>query len=405
MAPRFRFRAHDPQGGSHTGHLEAAARQEALEELRRQGLTPIDLTETREASQATPERAGRAPRSGGRREAAELALALADLLEAGAELDAALETLAEQPWERRGTPGMVERLRRRLRSGSDLSQALAQEEVPPLLALAARAGEEAGDLAGALRRSARRLAAEVRIRRRVLLALLYPALTLVVGLLVAAAMLFWVLPGVIASFQEAGRALPWPTRLLLSLAGLGRWPGLLLPLGALAVCGWSVRASRRGPLRRLRDGWLLRAPLVGPVVRLELRERFSGAMAALLASGVPLLEALETAGDACGNQAMARALERVRGAVASGEALSRALDSVPGFDPVARRVVAVGEETGRLDRSFARLAERSAENLAETLAAAVALLEPLLVLLLAAGVGLLVAALLLPILEMGELVM
>ena len=394
----FRFEASDDAGRIEKGLVEADSAAAARASLRARGLVPLEV-----------EPQGRAPRLGRRRlSEAELALAtrqLASLLVAGLPVAAALGAAVEQA-ESRGVREVFAAVRSDVFAGHRLAEALAQfpREFPEVYRASIAAGESSGELAGVMERLASYLEEREALRGKILQAFIYPALVTAVAFLIVVFLMTYVVPQVVEVFRETRQALPWPTRLLLFTSELLRvaWPWLLL-LGIGGVYG--LRAWLRLPGRRLAwDAMLLRLPLAGRIARAADSARFASTLAILTGAGVPLLTALEAARATLANAVLAEAVSRIIESVREGASLAGSLARAKVFPPVLVHLAASGEATGQL----ASVLERAASNLAreaERRAVALAtLVEPLLILTMGVVVLGIVLAVLMPIIEINQLV-
>lgn len=334
---------------------------------------------------------------------------LALLLRAGVSLAAALEApaLARPAGWSEGDVRTLARARLAITQGAGFAEALAQH-VPALDPFALRtlaAAELTGSLDRALERIALRTERRDTLRRTVQRALLYPAIVVIVAVGAVVALLVFVIPVFAGIFAEFGEALPLPTRAVIALSD---WTMGVAPFavpaaggGALLVAG----ALRRSPRARRRlDAAALSLPLVGAIVRAGAVADAMETLAGLVSGGIPLFEALPVAAQTSGNGRIADALVGARRRIADGSALAEALGRDPVVPPLAVQMIAVGEQSGALDTvldSVARIFRDEADRRTATL---LALLEPAIVLVLAAGVGGVVVAMYLPIFRLGAVV-
>jgi general secretion pathway protein F len=217
-------------------------------------------------------------------------------------------------------------------------------------------------------------------------------------------LLAWVVPQLTQLFAETGTRLPLATRALIAVTSVvGRTWWLLLLAGAGAA--WALARWAATPAGRARlDAALLGAPLAGPIVRKAAVARFARTLGTLLAGGLPLDVALGIAGAATGNRRLADAVASAREAVRQGEPLAPALRRAGVFPPLVVHLAAVGERAGALGAMLERAAAAYEREVETTISAATALVEPLLVLVMGGVVLALVAAVLLPLLDLNGLV-
>ncbi len=401
--PVFEYEALNAAGKPVRGIVDAESVRTARVKLRGQGFYPTDIREESAAAQ----RGSTWPFSP-RVKAKDLAQAfrqLATLLEAGIPLVSSLSALIEQ-----GGNAVLRRIltqiRERVREGSSLAEALAPhpQVFPPLFAGMVRAGEVSGTLAMTLGRWADFSEHQVALRQRVRAALTYPVFMFVIGLAVLFFLMAFVVPTVTKIFSDLGQALPWPTLILIGVSGfLSRFWWAVI--GALAAAGFFARRALRSEAGSLfLDRVKLGIPLGG---RLHLKlavSRWSRTLGTLLGGGLPLLQALEFSREVSGNRLLARALAQAQDRVREGEELAPALKGSGLFPPVVLEMVSVGEKSGEIVRMLERAAA-SLENEAESdLRGLIALLEPVMILVMGVGVGFIAISILLPILEMSQMV-
>ncbi|MCI1730559.1 MAG: type II secretion system inner membrane protein GspF [Chiayiivirga sp.] len=401
--PAFEYLALDSAGRSHKGVLQADTARGARANLRERGLNPLRIDPVSEGAGTTrPMGFSRGGLSG-----AQLALLtrqLATLVASGLPIDEALQALAEGGEGRVRTE--VVSLRARVMEGASLAAAMA--EFPASFPSIFRASVAAGESAGKLDRVLLRLAdyAETRdaLRRKVLLALTYPILLTVVAVAVVTGLMIWVVPQVIGVFLQYEQALPWPTRVLIAVSGAAR--EVALPLGAILVIAvlLGAWALRRETVRARLHATLLQLPLLGRLLRATETVRFARTLALLVGSAVPLLESLSIAAQVVENRALREALARVALRVREGQGFSRALADSREFPPVAVRLIASGEKSGRLDEMLFEAAAHQERELDTALGVAMAALGPGVILAVGGLVLFIVLAILLPIFELNSLI-
>ncbi len=397
--PLFEYQALDPRGRRRSGQVTAEGMAQAKEALGREGLYPTLLREGGALRQAQG-MGGRVTRA----DLAAVARQLATLLRAGLPVVGALDALVEQV-ERPGVRRALAGVRDRVNQGSSLHQALAPDpSFPPLFTQMVRAGEAGGFLDQVMERLAGALEQEERLAGRVRGALAYPVLMTVLGVLFLLFLFAYVVPQVVGIFADYGRQLPLATRILLELSDFaGRFWYLLAGLPLLAVFLYR-QADRSERFGLSLDGAKLRLPVVGSLILRAATVRLGYVLGTLLASGVPMLSAMETARMVVGNRHLAAALERAAEAVRQGESLATALRATGAFPPLLARVAGVGEKSGDLPRMLTGVAQSYEEELGRRLSTAVSLLAPLLILVMGGVVLFVVVAVLLPLFQLNQLV-
>ena len=274
----------------------------------------------------------------------------------------------------------------------------------PLYLSLVRAGEQSGHLAEVMARLAEYLERRHALTQKVTLALAYPAVVTVVAVLVVAGLMSYVVPQVIGVFAQTKQTLPLITRLLIAASDFTRNWGWLIAL-ALVAAGFAWRQALRGTaFRRAVHVRLLALPVIGRLMRAVNTARMASTLAILAGSGVPLLAALETAGGLVTLLPMREALEAAAAKVREGVPLSRALATGRQFPPVLIQLIASGEQSGKLPAMLERAALQQQAEVERRLSAFTALLEPLLILVMGGVVLAIVMAIMLPIIDMNQMV-
>jgi len=397
----YRYAALDAAGHKVSGIVQADSARQARAALRAQGLLPAEVSTLKEGER------GRQlwKKAIGAAQLSLLTRQLATLLAAGLTLEQALAALieeAEEPLTREVLAGV----KSEVIAGLSLAAALASQEksFPEFYRALVRGGEESGALPLILQHLADYLDASQALRQKTALALLYPVLVSVVAIMIVTGLLVYVVPQVVQVFAQSRQNLPLMTRGLIALSGFLRaaWPYLLvLGIGCAAL----IRSILRREAWRLRwDAALLRLPGLGILLRGVNTARFASTLAILAGGGVPLLSALASAARSLGNTAMRSAVEAAALAVREGTGLSRALGASGLFPPLLIHLIASGEASGKLEDMLNRAAKLETQALERRLAVFLTLLEPLMILVMGAIVLMIVLAILLPIIEINQLV-
>jgi general secretion pathway protein F len=314
----------------------------------------------------------------------------------------AVAALARQPG-RAKAKAVLAATHRALQGGQPLGQALPPRAFPADIRATVAAGESAGRLPAVLNRLADGLESDQALRGRLLAALAYPALLLTVAVGVVAAMLVWVVPAIAAQLADSGQELPGLTRGVLALSAFVRgWGWLMLLLIAAAGVGlWLVRRRPEG--RAAVDRAWLRAPVVGPWLAALESIRFARLLGTMAGAGLPLAEALLLVVPTLRNAAWADATRRIAAEVRAGRSLSQSIGLLPRAPDILPALVSSGEAAGRLAPLLDSAATTLDRELADRTRAALALVEPAIILLLGGAVGLIILAVLLPILQLNQL--
>lgn len=397
----FRYQALDATGRPLSGVIQADTARQARAQLRAQGLllagiTPV-TTKRREKQSWT--------RGIGPTELSLVTRQLAVLLGSGLTLEQSLAALIEEA-SNPATREVLSGVRAEISGGHSLSTALGGHgsSFPDFYRALVRGGEDSGALPTVLLHLADYLDAGQALKQKTGLALLYPALVTIVAVAIVSGLLIYVVPQVVQVFQQSRQNLPWLTRTLIGLSDFLRmaWPYL-----ALVAAGGFIAARaalRRDAIERGWHGLLLRTPGLGPLIRSINTSRFASTLAILIGGGVPLLAALTTSARTMSNRAMREAAEHAIARVSEGSSLSRALSASRSFPPLLVHLVASGETSGKLEQMLKRAAQLETQAHERRLAIFITLIEPVMILLMGGIVLLIVLAILLPIIEINQLV-
>ncbi|MFO1322720.1 MAG: type II secretion system F family protein [Burkholderiales bacterium] len=411
--PVYRYRAVNPAGEIAVGELTAANEGEIVDRLRDQGLMPMQIAHAAGAPLAAgPATAGKEAtrrrwfesKTVTRDQVLAVTRELATLLRAGLPLDRALEILIGlSPTPAVAT--LLQGVRDDVRGGKSLSQALdaRRETFSRFYVNIVRAGEAGGALGVVLQRMAETMERNKELRESVKSALIYPVLLIGVAVVSVALLLVWVVPQFEMTFAQAGRALPIPTLVVVTLGKFMRaWWWALLAVVVLAALAFR-RRGRDPAVRLARDRRMLTAPLLGDVVAKVETARFARMLATLLANGVTLLSGLTIVKETMTNTVMSGALEGVIAKLREGKGFGRPLAETGLYPRLASQMILVGEESGRLEEMLSRVADVYDREVQMSIKRFLAVLEPMLILSLAVLIGGIVFSILLGVMGMSEL--
>jgi type II secretory pathway component PulF len=414
--PTYQYRALRPDGGIAEGQVEAGGRQEAFRQMEGRGLRPISLTEgpggNGKGTVTTANASGNGHGSGAPfgltlgdakkvsgRALENFTRLLSSLLAAGVPLSRALVILHKEASSPAAQAKWKE-IHDLVVDGMSLADAMAKspDTFPRVYVAMVEAGETGGFLDVVLAQIADFQAREKEMRSKVLTALLYPTILLVLALSVLTFLLVFFIPRFQGIFAGFGAKLPLLTQLIVGVSDLLRAYGPILVVG-LVVTGYLVRSwlvSAAG--RRTWEGLVLRLPAIGPLVAQYAMARFCRMLGTLLAAGVPLINGLNVARRSIGNQILVDAVSHSIDQVKEGKALGASLSECRTlFAGSVLEMISVAEESGRLDQELVRIANVTEGDLDRRLKTAVALAEPLMLFIIAGFIGTIFIGMVIPI--------
>ncbi len=420
--PRYTYVALDSRGQESTGLVGAGSTNEAIGKLRRAGYFPTHVYE--EAAAATvatktarpkKTKAPPAERKAGRKNIVLFqkktvkpkvlmifTRQLSTLIDAGLPLLRGLNVLAKQ--ERDSVlKSTIDKLADSVQGGSTFSEGLAQHPriFNDLYVNMVKAGELGGVLEVVLTRLAEFQEKAQKIKNKVVAAMVYPIIVLVLAMGIMTFLLVFIVPKFEAIFHDmlGDKPLPTITLFVIGISGFVQtyWEFLLGGLFAVIV-GYKL-AARTQPGRRTLDRVKLRAPLFGDLIRKTSISRFSRTLGTLVTSGVPILQALTITRETAGNSVIARAISKVHDSVKEGESIVQPLEASGVFPPMVVSMIDVGEETGQLPEMLLKIAEVYDDEVDNSVAALTSMLEPIMIVFLALVVGTIVIALFMPLIS------
>jgi len=420
--PRFTYVALDSRGQESTGLVDAATTNEAVGELRRAGYFPTHVLEEGAVTEAQPKGArkrkpkeARAKRKAGglnivlfRRKTVKprvlmiFTRQLATLIDAGLPLLRGLNVLAKQ--ERDSVlKNTINKLADSIQGGSTFSEALAAHPriFNDLYVNMVKAGELGGVLEVVLTRLAEFQEKAQKIKNKVVAAMVYPLIVLVLAVGIMTFLLVFIVPRFEAIFHDmlGDKPLPAITIFVIGVSSFvqNHW-AILLGVFAALVLGYKLIARTR-PGQNILDRIKLRAPLFGDLIRKTAISRFARTLGTLVTSGVPILQSLTITRETAGNSVIARAISLVHDSVKEGESIMSPLEASRAFPQMVISMIDVGEETGELPEMLLKIAEVYDDEVDNSVAALTSLLEPIMIVFLALVVGTIVIALFMPLIS------
>ncbi|AAQ61474.1 type II secretion system inner membrane protein GspF [Chromobacterium violaceum] len=399
----FKYTAYDAAGKEQSGLLEADSARAARAQLRERGLLPVTVDGV---SAKTGGAGSNVLRRGlPRAELVMITEQLSTLLNAGLTLEKALTAVTEQSENARSRT-VLAALRSDILEGKGFAQALSSAPgvFSPLYRSLVQAGEQSGHLDMVMSRLAEYLDKRQNTQQKVTLALAYPAVVTLVAILVVAGLMSYVVPQVVSVFAQTKQSLPFLTRALVACSDFLRQWGVALLIGIAAAAFLIVRALRAPALKRRFHARVLKLPVFGRLFRALNTARMASTLSILVGSGVPLLTALETARGLMTMLPMQDAVADAMAKVREGVSLSRALNASRQFPPVLIHLISSGEASGTLSHMLDRAAQQQEQEVERKLATFTTLMEPLLILVMGGMVLLIVLAIMMPIIDMNQMV-
>ena len=411
--PMYAFKGIGPGGKSLAGVRDADSPKALRQLMRREGVvvTDVNLSKTGLAGKAA---AGKGLSKsvdlgsifGGvsRSDLVVFTRQLATLLRSGIPLAEALGALFEQT-EHQRLKVTVGELRTGVNEGSSLGDALAKHPgvFDNLYVSMVRAGEVAGNLDIVLTRLSDFLEGSQKIRGKVLTAMVYPILMIAIGSILGLILMIAVIPNITSMFKQSGKTLPLKTRFLIFISDFVRdWIILIIPLTIISIILFFVWITSTSGKPKW-HGFVLKVPLVGRLVRKINIARFARTLGTMLESGVPMLRAIDTAREIVGNVVIKKAIDNAKTAVTEGESLATTLRRSGHFPASVTHMIATGEKSGQLEKMLISIADDNEADVDRELTRMTSLLEPLMLVVMAIGVGFVVFSILEPIMDMSSM--
>ena len=403
--PTYTYKALTHAGEKTQGTLLAATRRDAIARLVAGGKNVLDLYEDAGSLLRARRAVGSFSLLRKRIRLSPFARQLATLSEAGVPLVQSLNVLIEQTKEPH-TVRILTEIRESVEGGATLADALAQHPrvFPKIMSSMVRVGEMGGTLDEVLLQLADLFEKEETIKGKVRAALAYPLLVLFLGLASAVFLMVFLIPRLKTLFEDVGHALPLPTRILLGMSELmSRYGFYLAILLVLAIVAYRV-AMRSHQSRLVRDRYKLRIPAFGKLIRSVAIARFARLLGTLTRGGIAIVDGMDIVHPALNNQVISDAVHTMCKQIRSGESVTSVMKKAKVFPPLPIQMIAVGEETGRLDQMLLRVADTYEREAATATSVMTSLLAPLLILFVAGIVGFIILAMLLPIFQLSSVI-
>ncbi len=404
--PVFAYDAIDAGGQKITREVNASNKDDAAKQIRAQGLRPTRITikaEKKQSGGGSEKKKRRGFVLFDRVKQAQIVTftsQLSTLQDAGLPIVRSVKILSGQQ-----SPGrfrdQLESVSEDVEQGSTFSEALGKypRSFDKLYTSMVKAGEAGGVLDVILNRLAAFMEKSQKLKKQVMGAMIYPAAVVTVAMVILVFIMIYVVPSFEAMFKDLGQQLPGPTRMLLSLSKALRSYWYLIP--GIPFLFWlllkGITRSEKGKMGV--DRLKLKLPVFGVIIKKSSISRFCRTLGTLIASGVPILEALKIVKEAIGNLVIANAIEEVHGSIREGDTIAGPLRSSGIFDDLLVNMIDVGEETGELDKMLIKIADNYETDVDVAVEGMSSLLEPMLIVGMGGCVGFIVVALFLPLIE------
>ncbi|MEA3402528.1 MAG: type II secretion system F family protein [Armatimonadota bacterium] len=402
--PTFVYTAKDKQGQEVEQTTEASSKEALIKSLRDEGLYPTSIKQQR--TSAIAKKSGKSfsfsfGKRVGLKDLAIFCRQFSTMINAGVSLVRCLDVL-EQQSSSVGLKEIIRDIQSEVEGGATLSKSMSKfPRVFSELAVGlARAGEVGGVLDDTLERLAVFLEKDLELRQKIKAAMTYPILVLLVAIGIVTFLVVWILPKFMQLFLDLGMErsdFPAPTRFLMDVSHfmIQKWYIMLLIVVGLWIAIGRIKATKTG--KRLWDTMALKIPVFGSLTHKIAVARFARTLSTLLASGVPILQAMETVAGTVANDIMADAVLLSRASIREGDTIADPLAESKMFPPMVVQMITIGEETGQLDSMLEKVADfydREVDTAVESLTAAI---EPIMIVVLGFIVGFIVISMFLPL--------
>lgn len=400
----FEYIALDEHGKNRKGIIEADTARQIRQQLREQGLTPLSVDEI--AQQENDNQKSSLFQQ--RISAMDLALItrqISTLLSSGMPLEETLRAVAAQS-EKNKVKRVLLSVRSKVREGHSLSTGLSEfpSVFPELYRKTVEAGEESGHLDNVLDRLADYTESKQQMQQKTIMALFYPALLIIISILIVIALLTFVVPQMVQVFDNVSQELPAATQVLIAISDFLKANGLWLLIGLL-VTGILIRSllSKPGPKMAWHQ-FLLKLPFAGRLIRGSNSARFARTLSILTSSNVQILEALRISGQVVTNLPMRRAVQAITGKVKEGASIHASMEQSGYFPPMTVSLISSGEASGNLEDMLSRAADIQEREIESIMTTTLGLLGPIMILFMGGIVLFIVLATLLPVFDLNQLV-
>lgn len=397
MPTTFIWKGRTEEGALVTGETEAENEGELILSLRKSGIVPRYIKEKEEKKFFSIGKVSQ-------KDILFFTRQFATLFASGVPVVQAFDALIGQIKNKNFKKVLIH-MRNDIEKGSSLADSMRRHPriFSSLFVNMVRAGEEGGILDKVLKRMADYFEKMIKLKRKIISAMIYPSLVIAVAILVVAIIMIFVIPTFAKLFAEMGLDLPLPTKITIAMSNFMAKSGIFMFLGLIVffVSVKIVRRTEKG--RKITDNILLKIPVLGAILLKASLSRFSRTLGTLLGSGVPILNSMEISARASGNKVIEDVVIEMKEDITAGKSLTEVLKSKPEiFPPIFIQMVNVGESTGGTDEMLGKVADFYDEEVDNAVANLMSMLEPALIVFLGVTIGFIVVSLYLPIFKLGE---
>ena len=401
----FEYIALNDKGREEKGIFEADSSRQVRQMLRDKGLAPLSVTATKEEKASSNAFGNLFKPTLSIRELALVTRQLATLIAASLPIEEALLAVSKQS-EKPKTKAMLIAVRSKVLEGFSLANSLAEypRAFPELYRATVAAGESAGHLDLVLNRIADFTESQQESRSRVQQAMVYPVILFLLTVAILAGLLGYVVPDIVKVFADTGQDLPALTIFIIALSDFVKDYGVFVVIALVALSFAARRALEVASIRLEFDRRLLHLPLIAKMSRGMNTAQFASTLSILSSSGVPLVEAMKIAGQVLSNTWLRLKVSEATIKVSEGSSLNAALEQSGYFPPIMLHMIASGESSGQLDDMLSRVSNSMQQDVELLLGVLLSLFGPFMLLLMGGGVFTIVMAILLPIINLNQLV-
>jgi general secretion pathway protein F len=400
----FSYKAFDANGKEVKGFFEADSARQVRQYIREQGFSPLSVDESEQSKKSNqPNHVSNQSLTAS--ENALFTRQLSTLISSGTPLEEALLTISQHS-EKQKTKSLVLSVRSALLEGQSLSNSFANfpKAFDELYCSTVDAGEQSGHLEAVLERLADYSEARQETMQKVKVAMFYPAILLLMAVLIVSGLLAYVVPQVVQVFDGNEQKLPYLTVAILALSDFLQANWLYLLAGITGTIFVYKQALKNELVQTQNDLFLLKIPVIKKFIKTKNTVQFTRTLSILSSSGVPVLQAMSIAASVIGNRPMREAVKVAAAKVREGASIYKSLEQSNMFPPLALHLIASGENSGELDVMLERAAEFQERELNSLIAILVGVFEPVVILVMGIAVLLIVLAILLPIFELNQLI-